>query len=90
MITPQEAQRRAQQLLEEYVAGALCTNPEDVAHVLMKLISVTGVAIASLTGQDDAVRRMQLCAEMVRQIPPAKIPGAEFVKPRPTTPGMGY
>lgn len=87
MITPQEAQRRAQQLLEEYVAGALCASPEDVAHVLMKLISVTGVAIASMTGKDDAVRRMQLCVEMVRQLPASKIPRAEFV--RPPMPGTG-
>lgn len=86
MITPQEAQRRVQQLLEEYVAGALCNNPEDVAHVLMKIIGVTGVAIASVTGQDDAVRRMTLCAAMVRQLSPAKIPAAEFVKLKPTTP----
>lgn len=90
MITPQEAERRAHQHIEEYVAGALCSSPEEVAKVLMKLISVAGVAIATVSNKDDAVFRMRLCADIVAQVPASQMPRAEYIRMRPDTPGMGY
>lgn len=58
MITPQEAEKRAHELIEQYVNAASCDTIEDVANVLMKLASLTGLAMAAVVGRDEAVGRM--------------------------------
>ena len=45
MIFPQEAETLAQGTLENYINSCDCKTPQDVANVLMKLISMSGLAM---------------------------------------------
>lgn len=59
MIFPQEAETLAQGTLENYINSCDCKTPQDVANVLMKLISMSGLAMCSVVGQQEAVARLQ-------------------------------
>lgn len=77
MIPPKEAERRAHQLIEEYVNGAGCTSVEDIANVLTKLASLTGLAIAAVAGREHAVKRLEQCAANTASAVVA-VPAASF------------
>jgi len=62
MITPQEAEQRAHDAVEAFVNAAHCRDANDVANVLMKLASMTGLAMAAVVGPAEAALRMQACA----------------------------
>ena len=59
MITPKEAEKLAQQTMQDYVAQCKCNSNEDVANVLMKLVSMCGLGMCAVSGQEDAVSRLQ-------------------------------
>jgi coenzyme F420-reducing hydrogenase gamma subunit len=66
MITQQEAEKRSRQLMMDYVNSCECQTNEDVANVLMKLISVCGVGMCAVVGNVDAVARMQSTTDFVK------------------------
>lgn len=59
MITPKEAEKLAQKTMQDYVEQCKCNNNEDVANVLMKLVSMCGLGMCAVSGQEDAVSRLQ-------------------------------
>lgn len=59
MITPNEAEILAKKHLQDYVNACGCNTPEDVANVLMKLVSAAGVCMCATVGQADAVARLE-------------------------------
>lgn len=58
MITEEEAQQRAEALVKQFVTNAGCTDMNDVANVLSKLIGVAGMSMAEAIGKKEAVLRM--------------------------------
>lgn len=67
MITQQEAEALAKQHMTDYVNSCGCQTNEDVANVLMKLVSVCGVGMCAVVGNADAVARMQGTTAFVRK-----------------------
>lgn len=59
MITQEEAEALARQHMTDYVNSCNCQTEEDVANVLMKLVSVCGIGMCAVVGNADAVARMQ-------------------------------
>lgn len=59
MITPKEAEKLAQKVMQNYVAECKCNSNEDVANVLMKLVSMCGLGMCAVVGQPDAVARLE-------------------------------
>lgn len=59
MISPQAAETLAKQAMTDYVNACHCQTEEDVANVLMKLVSLCGVGMVAVVGHADAVARMQ-------------------------------
>ena len=73
MIKPDDAEVLATAKLQEYVNACGCDTIEDVGNVLMKLLSVTGMALVATQGQDKAVAMMDGTA--------AHLAKPEFSKP---------
>lgn len=67
MITQQEAEILARQHMTDYVNSCGCQTTEDVANVLMKLVSVCGVGMCAVVGNADAVARMQGTTDFVEK-----------------------
>ena len=59
MITPQQAENLAHKTVEDYVNACGCKSHEDVANVLMKLVSMCGLGMCATVGQAEAVARLQ-------------------------------
>lgn len=59
MISPDKAEAMAQQTMQDYVNKCGCNNAQDVANVLMKLVSMCGLGMCAVVGQADAVSRLQ-------------------------------
>lgn len=59
MITPKECEDLAQQVMQDYVKACDCQSTQDVANVLMKLISMCGLGMCATVGQPEAVSRLQ-------------------------------
>jgi hypothetical protein len=62
MITPQKAEKLATKYMQQYVNKCHCANMEDVANVLMMLVSVCGQCMCATVGQSDAVSRLEATA----------------------------
>lgn len=58
MITPEEAEKRAHDVIEKFVNDAGCEHTGDVANVLMKLASMCGLAMVAVVGRSEASARM--------------------------------
>lgn len=58
-ISPKDAELLAQATIESYINSCNCQTATDVANALMKLNSMTGLALCSVVGQEDAVARLQ-------------------------------
>ena len=54
-ISPKDAELLAQATIESYINSCNCQTATDVANALMKLNSMTGLALCSVVGQEDAV-----------------------------------
>lgn len=65
MITPQQAEALANKTIEDYVNACGCRNEQDVANVLMKLASMSGLGMCAVVGQLEAGRRMRDTAEYI-------------------------
>lgn len=65
MIKPQECEALAQQVMQDYVNKCGCANQQDVANVLMKLVSMCGLGMCAVVGQAEAVSRLQGTADHV-------------------------
>jgi len=65
MITPDQAEQVTHRLIEGYINAAKPKDMEDVAGLLLKLISMAGLALAATCGIDDAVHALELAAEHV-------------------------
>lgn len=74
MITPEEAQKRAQQLVEQYVADAGPEDMHDAANLLMKLASVVGLTLVQAAGHKEAVARMQGTVDYITRFPNGRAP----------------
>lgn len=59
MITPQQAEELANKTVETYVNACGCRDVQDVANVLMKLVSMCGLGMCATVGQPEAVARLQ-------------------------------
>lgn len=59
MITPKEAEALAQTAMQNYVNACGCNSPQDVANVLMKLVSMCGLGMCAVVGQPEAVERLE-------------------------------
>lgn len=67
MITASEAEILAKQHMTDYVNACNCQTTEDVANVLMKLVSVCGVGMCAVVGHADAVSRMQGTTDFISE-----------------------
>ena len=65
MITANEAEALAQKAMQDYVNACGCGSHEDVANVLMKLVSMCGLGMCAVVGQDDAVARLKGTASYI-------------------------
>lgn len=63
MITPDQAEQVTQRLIEGYINAAKPRDMDDVAGLLLKLISMAGLALAATHDKDDAVQALNLAAE---------------------------
>jgi hypothetical protein len=59
MLTAEQAELLAQQRMQDYVNACGCETHEDVANVLMKLVSMCGLGMCAVVGQEEAVARLQ-------------------------------
>ncbi|VVM98973.1 hypothetical protein [Pseudomonas fluorescens] len=55
MITPEEAEALAHTAVEAFINRCGCKSIDDVGNVLMKLVSMTGLALCATQGQEKAV-----------------------------------
>ena len=67
MITPKEADKLAQEALQDYVNKCQCESDQDAANVIMKMTSLCGMAMCALVGHAEAVERMVDTTEYVNQ-----------------------
>lgn len=58
MITPKDADALAHSTIENYVACCHCRTPQDMANVLMKLASMSGLAMMAVVGKEEAIDRL--------------------------------
>lgn len=65
MITPGQAEKLAHALVEDYINQCGCQNTEDVANALMKLASMSWLAMCAVVGRDEAVHRMLGTAQYI-------------------------
>ncbi len=63
MINPEQAEELATKHMQDYVNACGCRDVEDVGNVLMKLVSVCGLAMIATQGQDVAVARLEGTAQ---------------------------
>lgn len=59
MISAKECEALAQKVMQEYVNACGCQNTQDVANVLMKMVSMCGLGMCATVGQTEAVARLQ-------------------------------
>ncbi|WP_295441577.1 hypothetical protein [uncultured Thiodictyon sp.] len=67
MVTPQAAEKLARDALQRYVNACGCNTPEDSANVMMKLVSMCGLAMCAVVGQPEAVDRLQGTTDYIAQ-----------------------
>lgn len=65
MITPKEAGVLAHQTLEDFVNKCGCKDTQDVANVMMKLVSMCGLGMCAAVGRDEAVDRLQQTTDYI-------------------------
>lgn len=73
MVSQAEAEALAQKFMQEYVNACKCDTTEDVGNVLMKLVSVAGIAMIAVEGHETAVSRMQGTANYIARPEHARV-----------------
>ena len=76
MIDRDEAQRRAQNLIKEYLYEAAPTDMQDAGNLLMMLASAVGLTLVQAVGEAEAVRRMQGTVDYIARFPEGRAPMA--------------
>lgn len=66
MVTPKEAETLAHKTVQEYVNACGCNSTEDVSNVLMKLVSMCGLAMCATVGQRETIDRLIGTADYIR------------------------
>lgn len=69
MITPNEADALAHSTIENYMACCHCRTPQDMANVLMKLASMSGLAMMAVVGKEAAIDRLTVTTNHLRTVP---------------------
>lgn len=59
MVNQQEAEKLATDAIQNYLNACGLDTVEDASNALMKLVSVAGLAMCAIVGQDDAVARLE-------------------------------
>lgn len=67
MVTQEEAEQMAGELIAGYITSCKCKTQEDMSNVLMKLVSLSGLMMAGATGTHDAVERLLGTAAYVQK-----------------------
>lgn len=67
MITPQEAETLARDLVQQYLTACKLDRQEQAGDALMKLVSVCGVAMCATVGQREAVARLEGTTDFIAQ-----------------------
>ena len=68
MISAKEAEILARKHMQDYLNSCNCKTSEDVANVLMKLVSVCGCGMCVVVGNVDAVARMQGTTDFIKSL----------------------
>lgn len=72
MITPDEAEVLATTAVQQYIKSCECNGRQDIANVLMKLVSVCGIGMTAMVGRDDAAARLIGTANYIVKTQPEK------------------
>lgn len=67
MITADQAEKLAHDTVEAYINKCGCKSLEDVGRVLMKLASMTGLALVATHGQEDAIAIVESVSRHIAQ-----------------------
>lgn len=67
MITPDQAETVTHHLIEGYLNNARPNNMDDVERLLLKLMSMTGLALAATHGKERAIACIQSVAVNVEK-----------------------
>jgi hypothetical protein len=62
MVTPEQAEVIANKAVENYISACGPQNIEDVGRLLLKLLSMTGLAMCAARGQPGAVAAIESVA----------------------------
>lgn len=62
MVTPETAERMCNKIIESYINECKPRNLDDVRHLLLKMMSMAGLAVAATQGKDEAVALIQSVA----------------------------
>jgi hypothetical protein len=65
MIDPKSAEALAQQTMQDYVNKCGCETHQDIANVLMKLVSMCGLGMCATVGREEAVSRLEGTAQHI-------------------------
>lgn len=65
MLSSSEAEELAGKLVAEYITACDCKTREDVANVLMKLCSLSGLVMAASVGVSETTDRLTATAKYV-------------------------
>ncbi|MBC2655528.1 hypothetical protein H7A76_31975 [Pseudomonas sp. MSSRFD41] len=67
MITPEQAEKVTHSLIESYLNDANPNNVDDVERLLLKLMSMAGLALAATLGTERAISIIQSVAANVEK-----------------------
>lgn len=76
MIDRDEAQRRAQNLIKEFLYEAGPANMADTGNLLMLLISTAGLTLVQAVGHQQAIDRLQGTVDYIIANPTGRTPAA--------------
>ena len=62
MVTPETAERMCNKLVESYINACKPKDMDDVRHLILKLISMAGLALAATHSKEEAVALIQSVA----------------------------
>lgn len=65
MLSHSQAEALAQQHMQDYVKACECASHNDVANALMKLVSMCGLGMCAVVGQEEAAARLQGTADYI-------------------------
>jgi hypothetical protein len=82
MISQESAETLCVEFVSKYLKDATPCTAEDIANMLMKLVSVAGVTMYRIVGQEETMKRMIQTAAFCCRLP---VPDEIVVEKRPKT-----